>query len=138
MANVSGSNDPHQVQHDVNELILSAERVAEEMARAGVDADQATDNLVQRLLASEGLPSEITKRELVNTTDPDYIDEYEAAYGREQSDLNTYNANDFGYVVDEETGAVRRSEFIEDRGQWVGEETIYDTKRPSMANLGHI
>ena len=61
-------------------------------------------------------------------------DENDAGFGQMQDDLQTFSADDRGYIEDEETGELRRSRLTDDKPVEMGEFPGITTKRNSYTN----
>ena len=139
--NISASNDPQQQPHDANELLIKGASAAAAGRELGL-SEEETLAAVSRQYRRQGSKAAIRARrtqeaeaqrtwsqkqaslgnwgdgELPGTRYEDQ-DELAAAFGEDQSDFQTFKADDRGFTEDEETGLIRRETFDETRGEEV-------------------
>ena len=137
--NISASNDPVQQPNDANELLIKGASAAAAGRELGL-SEEETLAAVSRQYRRQGSKSAIRARRtreaeaqrtwaqkqasLGNWGDGEIAgvryeddDEIARAFGQDQSDFQTFKADDQGFTEDEETGLIRRENFEESRGE---------------------
>ena len=137
--NISASNDPVQQPNDANELLIKGASAAAAGRELGL-SEEETLAAVSRQYRRQGSKSAIRARRtreaeaqrtwsqkqasLGNWGDGEIAgvryeddDEIARAFGQDQSDFQTFKADDTGFTEDEETGLIRRENFEESRGE---------------------
>ena len=137
--NISGSNDPQQKPNDANELLIKGASAAAAGRELGL-SEEETLAAVSRQYRKQGSKAAIRARRtreaeaqrtwaqkqasLGNWGDGEIAgvryeddDEIARAFGQDQSDFQTFKADDRGFTEDEETGLLRRETFDESRGE---------------------
>ena len=137
--NVSASNDPVQQPNDANELLIKGASAAAAGRELGL-SEEETLAAVSRQYRRQGSKAAIRARrtreaeaqrtwsqkqaslgewgdgEIAGVRYED-DDEIARAFGEDQSDFQTFKADDRGFTEDEETGLLRRETFDETRGE---------------------
>ena len=137
--NISASNDPQQQPNDANELLIKGASAAAAGRELGL-SEEETLAAVSRQYRRQGSKSAIRARrtreaeaqrtwaqkqaslgdwgdgEIAGVRYED-DDETARAFGQDQSDFQTFKADDQGFTEDEETGLIRRENFEESRGE---------------------
>jgi hypothetical protein len=142
--NVSPSNDPKQTpQHAIDHLLRGARKAAaaDELGLTDEEAialasrknkknriaereQQRRDQVAkfkqeQKTLGAEGIDTDMVDTDLL-------VEDLSDPRGLNQDELQTRIRGDRGITVDEISGELRPVSFAESKGQWVGEEHIYE------------
>jgi len=114
------------------EMLSAVSRQQRRQARADQQFDP--DQYLRQISQSEKTTkTDVGRQELDGLRFLD-SDENDAGFGQMQDDLQTFSADDRGYIEDEETGELRRARLTDEKPVEMGEFPGITTKRNSYTN----